>query len=53
MKHFPLNLAKRLISNFFVYFLEGKPFLIVIFHIAQFYDGKLSLISRILMEKYE
>ena len=46
MKHFPLNLAKRLISNFFVYFLEGKPFLIVIFHIAQFYDGKLSLIFK-------
>ena len=44
MKHFPLNLAKRLISNFFVYFLEGKPFLIFIFLIAQFCEGKLSLI---------
>ena len=44
MKHFPLNLAKHLISNFLVYFLEGKPFLIFIFLIAQFYEGKLSLI---------
>lgn len=46
MKNFPLNLDKRLISNFFVYFLEGKPFLIFIFHIAQFYDSKLSLIFK-------
>ena len=46
MKNFPLNLAKRLISNFVVYFLEGKPFLIFIFLTAQFYEGKLSLIFK-------
>ena len=42
MKNFPLNLAKHLISNFFDYFLEGKPFLIFIFLTAQFYEAKLS-----------
>ena len=46
MKNFPLNLAKHLISNFFDYFLEGKPFLIFIFLTAQFYEGKLSLIFK-------
>ena len=46
MKNFPLNLAKHLISNFFYYFLEGKPFLIFIFLTAQFYEGKLSLIFK-------
>ena len=46
MKNFPLNLAKHLISNFFDYFLEGKPFLILIFLTAQFYEGKLSLIFK-------
>ena len=53
MKNFPLNLAKHLISNFFVYFLEGKPFLIFIFLIAQFYEGKLSLIFMNFNEKCE
>ena len=46
MKNFPLNLAKHFISNFFDYFLEGKPFLIFIFLTAQFYEGKLSLIFK-------